>query len=366
VWWEPQCEWFPPRNGNHIRVFVRKEALITDRRSFLRGGLATAVLPQFVPPLRAQSNLNEHELWYTKPAERWLEALPIGNGRLGGMVFGGTAVERIALSELTAWSGAPATGEVNPGALPHLHEIRELFFAGKYDDAQALCREYLPGHQKNFGTNLPLPELKLTFETIDSVADYRRSLNLDEAVARVDYRSGGVSFAREILATHADNVLAMRLTASQPGRIGFRMGFNQGVVPSTTNVSGNATLVLDAHCYESQHSSGHDGVAVQIRAQVILEGGNAAAGDGTIEVRDANAATILMAIGTSYRGADPEELCKRALSNGARKSFAQIREAHLADYQPLYRRMSLRSDRPRVARALLSVWPLPNHRGLAR
>ena len=315
--------------------------MITDRRSFLRGGLATAVLPQFVPPLRAQSPLNEHELWYTKPAERWLEALPIGNGRLGGMVFGGTAVERIALSELTAWSGAPATGEVNPGALPHLHEIRELFFAGKYDDAQALCREYLPGHQKNFGTNLPLPELKLTFETIDSVADYRRSLNLDEAVARVDYRSGGVSFAREILATHADNVLAMRLTASQPGRIGFRMGFNQGVVPSTTNVSGNATLVLDAHCYESQHSSGHDGVAVQIRAQVILEGGNAAAGDGTIEVRDANAATILMAIGTSYRGADPEELCKRALSNGARKSFAQIREAHLADYQPLYRRMSL-------------------------
>ncbi len=124
--------------------------MITDRRSFLRGGLATAVLPQFVPSLRAQSGINKHELWYTKPAERWLEALPIGNGRLGGMVFGGTTVERIALSELTAWSGAPATGEVNPGALPHLHEIRELFFAGKYDEAQALCREYLPGHWKNF------------------------------------------------------------------------------------------------------------------------------------------------------------------------------------------------------------------------
>ena len=257
------------------------------------------------------------------------------------MVFGGTTVERIALSELTAWSGAPATGEVNPGALPHLHEIRELFFAGKYDEAQALCREYLPGHSKNFGTNLPLPELQLTFETIDSVADYRRSLDLDEAVAHVNYRSGGVSFAREILATHADNLLAMRLTASQPGRIGFRMGFSKGVLPSTTGVSGNATLVLDGHCYESQHSSGHDGVAVQIRAQVILEGGNAAAGTGTIEVRDANAVTILLAIGTSYHDADPEELCKRALSNGARKSFAQIRETHIADYQPLYRRMSL-------------------------
>ena len=228
------------------------------------------------------------------------------------MVFGGTTVERIALSELTAWSGAPATGEVNPGALPHLHEIRELFFAGKYDEAQALCREYLPGHSKNFGTNLPLPELQLTFDTIDSVADYRRSLNLDEAIARVNFRSDGVSFAREILATHADNVLAMRLTASQPGKIGFRMGFSKGILPSTVSISGNATLVLNGHCYESQHSSGHDGVAVQIRAQVILEGGNAAAVTGTIEVREANAVTILLAIGTSYNGADPEEQCKQA------------------------------------------------------
>jgi alpha-L-fucosidase 2 len=202
-----------------------------DRRDFLRGSLATAVLPHIKPSLPTRSNSSKDELWYTRPAERWLEALPIGNGRLGGMVFGGTDVERIALSELTAWSGAPATGEVNPGALPHLHQIRELFFAGKYDEAQALCREYLPGHMKNFGTNLPLPELQLTFNSIGSVADYRRSLNLDDAIARVEFQSGGVSYARDILTTHADNVLALRLTASRPGKIGFRMGFRKGILP---------------------------------------------------------------------------------------------------------------------------------------
>ena len=315
--------------------------MIIDRRSFLRGSLATAVLPRLKPSLPARSNSSKDELWYTRPAERWLEALPIGNGRLGGMVFGGTKVERIALSELTAWSGAPATGEVNPGALPHLHEIRQLFFVGNYDQAQALCREYLPGHMKNFGTNLPLPEMQLTFDTVGSVEDYRRSLDLDEAITRVDFSSNGVSYAREILATHADNVLALRLTASQPGKIDFRMGFSKGILPSTVSTSGDATIVLNGHCYESQHSSGHDGVAVQIRAQVIPEAGNAVAVTDAIEVREAKAVTVLLAIGTSYKGADPEAQCKQSLSNAAAKSFAQIRLAHIADYQPLYRRMSI-------------------------
>ncbi len=312
-----------------------------DRRSFLRGSLATAVLPHLKPSLPTGSNISDDELWYSRPAERWLEALPIGNGRLGGMVFGGTEVERVALSELTAWSGASATGEVNPGALPHLHEIRELFFAGKYDEAQALCRECLPGHMKNFGTNLPLPELQLTFDIMGSVADYRRSLNLDDAIARVDFQSNEISYAREILATHADNVLALRITASQPGKIAFRMGFSKGIILSTVSTLGNATVVLDGHCYESQHSSGHDGVAVQIRAQVIPEGGNAVAVTDAIEVREANAVTVLLAIGTSYHGADPESQCKQALSSAAAKSFARIRQAHIDDHQPLYRRMSI-------------------------
>ena len=136
-------------------------------------------------------------------------------------------MERIALSESTAWSGAPATGEVNPEALPHLQEMRELFFAGKYDEAQALCAKYLPGHSKNFGTNLPLPELQLPSMLSTNSAAYRRSLNLDTALARVNFRSGGALFAREFFASHRDRVLAIRLTCSQPGRISFRLGFGK-------------------------------------------------------------------------------------------------------------------------------------------
>src|ERR1700730_1263170 len=104
---------------------LKRTLMTTNRRQFLQGSLAIAALPHLTPSLLAQpARSREDELWYTRPAERWMEALPIGNGRLGGMVFGGTQMERVALSESTAWSGAPATGEVNPQALPHLQQIR--------------------------------------------------------------------------------------------------------------------------------------------------------------------------------------------------------------------------------------------------
>ncbi|WP_433983973.1 glycoside hydrolase family 95 protein [Tunturiibacter empetritectus] len=247
--------------------------LSIDRRSFMQGSLALVALQHTSAGLSEKvSTAIAEELWYKQPAKRWLEALPVGNGRLGGMVFGGIQNERIALSDSTAWSGAPATGEVNPGALPHLREIRELFFAGKYDEAQALCSKYLPGRMKNFGTNLPLPDLQLTFEHVDQPVEYRRSLNLDDAIAAVRFQCGGVQFMREIFATHADGVIAVQLTASQRGAISFRMTFSQGEIPNTTSTEGQDTVVLKGSCFEHKHSSGHDGVAIQIRAQVLARG----------------------------------------------------------------------------------------------
>ncbi|GGA67360.1 hypothetical protein GCM10011507_18600 [Edaphobacter acidisoli] len=316
--------------------------MITDRRSFLQSGLALAALSHMPTDLTAQDPTRLTDmLWYHRPATRWLGALPVGNGRLGGMVFGGIETERIALSESTAWSGAPTTGCVNPGALSHLHEIRELFFSGKYDEAQALCSKYLPGSMKNFGTNLPLPELQFAFQNLDGPAEYRRSLNLDDAIARVRFRSGGVIFTREVFATHADGVLAMRFTASHRGAIGFSMSFGTGVIPNTFHSEGQETLVLNGNCFEHQHSSGHDGVAIQIRAQVRAQGGRIFAEGQRISVTGADAATILLAIGTSYHGGVPEQMCRRALQEASSKTFEQLRQAHISDYQPLYRRMSI-------------------------
>ncbi len=311
------------------------------RRSFLQGVLAAGALSRLAFAQATNDSKPREELWYNEPAERWLQALPVGNGRLGGMVFGDVQMERIALSESTAWSGAPAQGEINPDALPHLDEIRQLFFAGKYDEAQKLCGKYLPGHWKNFGTNLPLPELQLTFDDAGPISEYRRSLRLDEAIADVSFRSNNAAFTREIFASHADRVLVVHLTCSAPERIAFRMSFSRGILPASVETSGKNMLILRGHAWEKMHSTGHDGVAFEIRALIVADGGNLSAEDEAIKVGGSNTATVLLAIGTNFGGAVPEDLCKLALQGAASKNFAQLRRAHVEDYQPLYRRVAL-------------------------
>jgi alpha-L-fucosidase 2 len=310
----------------------------TSRRAFLQGSVALATFPHLPPSLIAQTPASRDELWYNKPAEQWLEALPVGNGFLGGMVYGGTQTERIALFEVTAWSGAPATNEVNPGALPHIHEMRQLFFDGKYEEFQQLCSKYLPGHAKNFGTNLPLPELQLTFENARDPSEYRRSLNLDTAIANVRFRSGNALFTREILASHPHNLLAIRLTCSRPGRISFRMGFGKTILPGSVTTARD-TLVFRGHAFEHMHSSGHDGVALQIHVRLVLDGGTLTPDVDAINVAGANSVTALVAIATSFNGGEPESLCRQRLERAV--PYPQLRRAHIADHQSLYRRVSL-------------------------
>ena len=315
----------------------------TTRRKFLQGGLVLAALPHRTLSLLSTPGKVDDELWYKQPAERWLEALPLGNGRIGAMVFGGITIERLALSESTAWSGAPGTMDVNPGALEHLDEIRRLLFAGKYTEARDLCQKYLLGHSTSFGTNMPLPELQLSFENAGTSTQYRRSLNLDEAVARVDFWQNSAHFSREVLASHPDNVVAMRLTCNKPGQISFNTDFGAITIPAEITTDEQNMLILRGHAYETIHSNGHQGVALQIHVKVIPEGGSIHALPQGIQVKNANAVTVLIAIATSFNGNDPEAACAcaRALAQASRKTYAQLRAAHIADHQPLYRRVSL-------------------------
>jgi alpha-L-fucosidase 2 len=216
--------------------------------------------------------------------------------------------------------------------------MRQLFFDGKYEEFQQLCNKYLPGHAKNFGTNLPLPELQLTFENAGDTSDYRRSLTLDTAIANVRFRSGDAVFTREILASHPSNLLAIRLTSSKPGLITFRMGFGKTVLPGSVTTARD-TLVFNGHAYERMHSSGHDGVALQIHARVILDGGSVTPDADAIHVAAANSVTVLVAIATSFHGGDPESLCQQRLQRAV--PFPELRRAHIVDHQSLYRRVSL-------------------------
>ena len=161
-------------------------------------------------------------LWYDRPGERWFEALPIGNGRLGGMVYGGVPTERIDLSESTAWSGGPSTVDLSPTARQELPAIRKLLLAGDYAQAQRLAGEHLLGTRASFGTNLPLPHVRLTFADRGPATSYRRSLDLDQGIVAVTYEQGGTRFTREVLASHPQRVIAVRIGADRPGRSASR------------------------------------------------------------------------------------------------------------------------------------------------
>ena len=160
--------------------------------------------------------MSQHLLWYRAPANVWTEALPVGNGRLGAMVFGGTTRERLQINEDTLWAGGPYS-QVNPEALPNLERVRELIFAGRFAEAEALAEAKLMGKPIKQMPYQPAADLWLDFDLPSPVADYRRELDLDAAIATTRFSAGDVTLTREVLSTAADGVLVVRLSADKAG-----------------------------------------------------------------------------------------------------------------------------------------------------
>jgi len=281
-------------------------------------------------------------LWYLQPAKRWLEALPVGNGRLGAMVFGGVETERLALNESTFWSGAPDLSHDNPSAREHLQEIRKLLFEGEFRKAAELISRHMLGRRGNYGSHLPVGDLFLQMRHEEGeLRHYRREVDLDQAVAATSYTVGEVRFTREVIASHADKVIAMRLSADKPGKVSFAMSFQANREPSQVRVHGDDTLVITADARENKHSDGKTGVSLVGMIRAAPEGGRVAAEGDTIKVTSADAVTLLIMLNTTFNSGKPAELCERQLAAVAPGSYASLRERHLADYQQLYRRVAL-------------------------
>ncbi|TCO19713.1 alpha-L-fucosidase 2 [Kribbella steppae] len=278
-------------------------------------------------------------LWYDRPAERWFEALPIGNGRLGGMVYGGSPAERIDLSESTAWSGGPSAVDLSPTARDTLPSVRKLLFAGEYARAQQLAGEHLLGTRASFGTNLPLPSVHLSFNDAGATA-YRRSLDLDQGVVSVAYDAGGVHFVRETLASHPHGVIALRMTADQPGAVSFRLGLDGSVFPG--RATGTDTgVAFSGRAVESLHSDGRTGTAVEIRVHVETERGAVRSSDDTFEVAGADSAVLIVAVGTDWAGEDPVRQVEALTTTAVAAGYDGILSAHVDDHAGLMRRVSL-------------------------
>jgi alpha-L-fucosidase 2 len=314
----------------------------TTRRDFVIGSAALALYPPRLMHAAGQSSpSHKAELWYSRPATRWMEAVPIGNGRIGGMIYGGTSVESFALTESTTWSGAPSDRNVNPTALENLEKIREVMFAGKYAEGGELCKEHLLGHSDSFGTHLPMATLELAIPGDGPTQNYRRSLNLDEAIASVDYTRGGLAFHREVFSSNPDNALIAHLTCNQPKSVSCAISFPKLTLPGEVTTEGNDTLVLKGNAFEHQHSNGKQGVAFETRVRLSAKGGEVTAHDGALQVEGADAVTLHVVIATNFRGADASARNVQTLQVLRPKTFAQLRAAHVADHQSLYRRVAI-------------------------
>ncbi len=315
--------------------------MTTTRREFVLGSVALAVCPTQSPCVFADEPRNKLELWFARPATRWMEAVPLGNGRIGAMVYGGAVVERIDLTESTIWSGASSNSDVSPTALEKLSRIRQLMFDGKYAEGGELCKQHLLGRPTSFGTHLPMASLQIAFSGNISPYSYRRSLNLDEAIAHVGYTSGDLRFQREIFSSNPADVLVTRLTCNRPASINCDLSFANLTLPGEVTVEGSDTLILKGNAFEHRHSNGKQGVAFVTRVRAVAEGGSIAAGDGVLHVANADSVTLLVAIATNYSGADPAVVCTRTLESLRNKTYAGLRTAHIEDHRALYRRVSI-------------------------
>jgi alpha-L-fucosidase 2 len=292
----------------------------------------------------------EMVLWYGQPAQRWLEAMPLGNGLMGAMVFGGTQRERIALNESSFWSGRPHDYN-EPQALKFFPQIRALVVAGKFQEAEKMADEHFFGVPVAQQAFQPLGDLLLSFDGVEETDDYRRELDMETGVATIRYRVGDAVFTRETFISYPDRVMVVRITADKPGRISVEAQFKSPYLQKITAKPGK--LVMDG-CWKGPIPVKNwliapvegEGLRFQTALLALPEGGHSEAAEAGLHIRGANAVTFLLTAATSFVNyhdisGDPAAVCEKVLSGAKGQDFATLRRRHVTDCSTLMSRVHL-------------------------
>lgn len=272
-----------------------------------------------------------YTLWYRQPASEWTGALPVGNGRLGAMVFGGTAVERLQLNEDSVWAGSKLD-RINPQAARSLPEVRRLLMSGLIREAEELADRTLIATPRRMPQYQPLGDLVLRLPGHERAVEYRRELDLDRAIVRVHYRVDGVEYTREVFASAPDQALVMRLTAGRKGGLSFTAGLSRET-GAAARIEGRNRVILEGQALPyGDRQAGEPRTGVKIRAvlEVRAKGGRVRPQDDALEVSGADSAVLVLNAGTSMRSLDVKL---------PSRSYEAMEAAHLADYRRLYRRV---------------------------
>jgi alpha-L-fucosidase 2 len=306
----------------------------------------------------AKKNLH-NRLWYQQPARDWVEALPVGNGRLGAMIFGGIVEERVQFNEDTLWSGGPKEWN-NSEARTVLTEVRRLIFAGDYAAANTLCQQMQGPYNQSY---LPLGNLFLSLDLpIDAEPEqYCRDLNLDQALVTTHFQIGDVTYSRTVFASFPDQVIVLRLTASQPGRLNFTARLNSELRyavslgdTNTLRLRGQApTHVEPSYRFDMPDPIGYDdrdGMRFELHLRAIADTGYTTTDASGLHVAEADAVTLLISAATSYNGydrapgrdsVDAAAIATTHLDRAARQPYAALLERHISDHQSLFQRVKL-------------------------
>ena len=303
-------------------------------------------------------------LHYDRPAAVWTEALPVGNGRLGAMVFGRPGDELLQLNEATLWSGGPVDKNLNPGAFAALGDVRQALARDDYAGAYALSRKLQGRYTQGF---LPLADLRLRQDLGGRAATgYQRSLDLRDGIHTTSFAVDGVQYQREVFASHPDQVIVVRLTADQPRRLNLELDTTSLLRSASTasadglRLAGKAPAHVDPSYVKhnpepvvENDPAGCKGMRYELLVKPILEDGTLEADHGQLRIRAASSVTLLLSAATSFAGydrcpdsagRDQHALAQGYLDAAARRDYAALRAAHVADFRPLFDRVSLTLD----------------------
>ena len=329
----------------------------------------------------AQSN-NVLKLWYRQPARQWVEALPVGNGRLGAMVYGDPFKETIQLNENTVWAGQPNRND-NPDARTALPEIRKLIFEGKYKDAQDLANQKFISKTSQGCPYQTVGDLHLLFPGHENYFDYYRELDIARAVETTRYKVEGVNYESSIFASIPDQVIIVTITSDKAGSINFSAAMDR---PSKVNISTKAHNELIMSGVTSDRDSVKGAVKFQAHVRVLTIGGTVSSSDTSLLVSNADTAVIYVSIATNFKNyqdisGDAGAKADEYLQNALHKNYQQAFSDNVREYQNYFNRVSIdlgitdsaknptdvrikqfaEGNDPQLAGSVFSVWPLPAH-----
>ena len=293
--------------------------------------------------LSLKATENKMKLWYDKPADEWMKSLPLGNGRLGVMIYGGIETETLALNESTMWSGEYDEHQQRPFGREKLNQVRKLFFENNLSEGNHVAGNMMAGSPHSVGTHLPIGDLKINFSYPQGeISDYRHELDLHTAINTVSYKVGNTEYIRQCIASNPDDVVAMHIKASRPKAITIELELK--LLRQANVVASGNQLIYTGNAEFEKHGKG--GVHFEGRIAVQIKGGTIKAEGKKLYIEKATEVTLLSDVRTNFKnntfsGYNYKIKCEKTIELASKKDFKTLKKKHIEDYSPLFSRVGL-------------------------